>query len=62
MHARVPDRRWWVACRPLISEIKPIASGLSRLKENSVVLWRTRTGPTVATNRAEVAANCPARV
>ena len=27
----------WVACRPLISEIRPIASGLSRVKLNSVV-------------------------
>ena len=52
----------WVACRPLMSEIWPIASGLSRVKLNSVVSCRTRIGPVVAANRAAVAAKCPARM
>ena len=55
-------QRVTVACRVLRSDSWPIASGLSRVKLNSVVSCRTRIGPAVASKRARVAAKCPARM
>ncbi len=41
--------------RPAVLPVKPIRSGFSRLKLNSVVSWRTRIGPSVAATRPRVA-------
>jgi hypothetical protein len=52
----------WVTCRPLTKESRPMPSGVSWVKLNSVVSCRTRTVPGAAAKRAVVAAKCPARM
>jgi hypothetical protein len=55
-------RAVWAACRPFTYDRYPTASGVFRVKLNSVVLCNTRIVPVVAVKRPAVAATCPARV